>query len=85
MGELVQASDVLELARPVVSNLCCFWPSKGDPNAIAAKMQLAGEGVLSTTIIDEKPCLRAAIVNHRTTSLDIRDLIAKVEKTIREI
>ncbi|MEP5759353.1 MAG: pyridoxal-dependent decarboxylase [Litoreibacter sp.] len=85
MGEIAKASDVLELASPVVSNLCCFRVAKGDPNKIAAQLQLSGEGVLSTTIVDGKDCLRAAIVNHRTTSDDIRDLMARVEEIVRAL
>ncbi len=84
MGELVTASDVLDLAFPVVSNVCCFAVKHGDATKIAAALQLSGEVVFSTTVIHDTPCLRAALVNHRTTSQSIRDAIAAVERVVRE-
>lgn len=83
MGQLAAASEVMELAAPVVSNLCCFTITKGEPAAVAAQLQLSGEGVFSTTVVDGKDCLRAAIVNHRTTSRDIRALMGRVSEIVR--
>ena len=83
MAELVNASDVLDLAFPVSSNVCCFYLDQGDVNNIAAELQLNGKAVFSTTIIHGKPCLRAAMVNHRTTSDDIREAIVAVEVAVR--
>ncbi|GFE66290.1 pyridoxal phosphate-dependent decarboxylase family protein [Litoreibacter roseus] len=83
MGQLAAGSEVLDLARPVVSNVCCFWPKAGDPDKIAATLQLSGDAVFSTTLVDGKPCLRAAIVNHRCTQDDIRLAIAAVEREVR--
>lgn len=80
MAELAEASQHLELARPVISNVCCFFVNQGDPDQIAAKLQLSGEAVFSTTVVDGRSCLRAAIVNHRTTDADIRHAIAAVER-----
>ncbi len=82
MGELVEASDWLDLAQPVVSNLCVIRPRRGDPAALAAALQLSGEAVFSTTRIDGADCLRAAIVNHRTTSQTVRDAIAALERAV---
>ena len=83
MADLVQASDVLELSFPVSSNVCCFYVTHGDVNEIAAELQISGEAVFSTTIIKGKPCLRAALVNHRTTSDNIRQSIIAVEKAVK--
>lgn len=85
MAELVEASDVLELSFPVSSNICCFYIKTGDVNEIAAQLQLAGDAVFSTTVIKNRPCLRAALVNHRTSSDDIRQSIAAVENAIRQL
>ena len=82
MGQLVVASPHLTLAHPVVSNLCCFYPARGDPAELAAQMQLAGGYVFSTTEIDGRSCLRAGIVNHRTTSSDIRAAIGALEALV---
>jgi hypothetical protein len=52
-------------------------------NKIAAELQISGDAVFSTTFIKDKPCLRAALVNHRTTSDDIRQSIRAVEDAVR--
>lgn len=83
MAALVDASPHLTLAHPVVSNLCCFYPRTGDPAQIAAQLQLDGVVVFSTTVIDGRSCLRAAIVNHRTTSEDIRKAIEAIEARVK--
>ncbi|WP_298257030.1 pyridoxal-dependent decarboxylase [uncultured Litoreibacter sp.] len=83
MAELVRASDVLELPYEVTSNVCCLYVKHGDANQIAAQLQLNGDAVFSTTVIKGRSCLRAALVNHRTTSQDIRAAIAAVEDAVR--
>lgn len=85
MGELATRSTLLELAHPVISNLCCFIPLAGDADKIAVRLQLEGKVVFSTTLIDGKSCLRAAIVNHRTTEADIRSAMAEVETIVQEV
>ncbi|THH37501.1 aminotransferase class V-fold PLP-dependent enzyme [Aliishimia ponticola] len=82
MGALAEASDLLDLACPVVSNLCVIRPRQGDPAALAAQLQLSGEAVFSTTTLDGAPCLRAAIVNHRTTSDTIRAAVTALERAV---
>lgn len=59
-------------ACEVVSNVCCLRV-RADVNVkeLAEKLQLARVVVFSTTIVDEVECLRAALVNHRTTDQDI--------------
>ena len=83
MADLVNASDHLTLAFPVVSNVCCFSVADGDVNKIAAELQINGSAVFSTTVIHGVPCLRAALVNHRTTSGDIHQAIAAVEEAVK--
>ncbi len=78
MGRLVTAHPRLRLAHPVISNICVFEPLGGDAEAIAAQLQMTGKAVFSTTRIGGVSCLRAAIVNHRTTSADIRAAIKAV-------
>lgn len=81
MGELVKASPHLTLQHDVISNLCCFSVAKGDVTKIAATLQINGQGVFSTITVNDIPCLRAAMVGHRTTSDDIRAAIKAVEET----
>jgi len=77
----VTASPHLTLQHDIISNLCCFSVAKGDVTKIAADLQNAGQGVFSTITVNGIPCLRAAIVGHRTTSDDIRAAIKAVEAT----
>ena len=82
MGELVNASPYLTLEHPVVSNVCIFSVAKGNVNEIAAQLQREGQAVFSTYTTEEGvPCLRAAIVNHRTTSQDVRAAVQRAEET----
>ena len=82
MGERAAASPALDLAAPVVSNVCCLRPRHGSAAAIAARLQLAGEAVFSTTMVDGREALRAAIVNHRTTRADIERAVAAAEREV---
>jgi len=87
MAELVEAADDLVLAAPVISNVCTFRAMRDglDDGALDALnsdivhcLQMAGKGVFSTTIIDGRTVIRAAIVNHRTTMSDIDAVIGNV-------
>jgi aromatic-L-amino-acid/L-tryptophan decarboxylase len=86
MGRAVAASPALKLARPVISNVCCFSVAGDNASprntAIAVQLQLSGDAVFSTTKIDGQTVLRAAIVNHRTTPQDIAAAIAAVEHAV---
>ncbi|KKK92107.1 hypothetical protein LCGC14_2706230 [marine sediment metagenome] len=78
MGALVSEAPRLTLARPVISNLCVFHVAGASAAEVAARLQLSGEVVFSTTRIDGAECLRAAIVNHRTTTADIHAAVNAV-------
>ena len=88
MGRLVEAAPELELAAPITLNVCCFALAGLAGEAaderhreIAAALQLAGDCVLSTTRLEGRTVLRAAIVNHRTREADIR---LTIEAVVRE-
>ena len=99
MSGLVEKSELLVLARPVTSNVCCFRLADAHngssttttasmiatltPTAIAAKLQINGDAVFSTTLIDGTECLRAAIVNQRTTRGDVEEAVRAVEECVR--
>ncbi len=89
MGETVARSACLELAAPVVSNICVFQPIAErfpglDLNEAvrqtAIALQLSGDAVFSTTVIGGRSVLRAAIVNHRTTGQDVERAVAAAER-----
>jgi len=87
MSRLVDESPLLEMTHHPESNIVCFSiKTKGITAAeVATDLQLRGKGVFSTIFINGRDCLRAALVNHRTTESDIAEVIANVEETIRRM
>ena len=73
----VEREPSLELLAPVTLNIVCFRVCRGHAdldwfNAELAKdVQESGIAVPSTTTIDGRRAIRAAIVNHRTTIHDV--------------
>jgi aromatic-L-amino-acid/L-tryptophan decarboxylase len=78
----VSAEPRLELLAPAQLNIVCFRfraDEADDINrAIVADIQEAGIAVPSTTTLDGKLAIRAAIVNHRTDVGDLDALVAAV-------
>ncbi|MGV6812182.1 MAG: pyridoxal phosphate-dependent decarboxylase family protein [Brevirhabdus sp.] len=89
MAEVVAASATFRMAAPVVSNICCF--GMVDPvddwklAKVAVALQLEGQAVFSTTTIDARPALRAAITNHRTRRADITAAIRAAEEAAKAL
>ena len=80
----------LELLAPVALNIVCFRYRAGDDahgvNArIVADLHEAGDVAPSTTVIDGRLAIRAAIVNHRTSQAEIDTLIEKTVAAGRAI
>jgi aromatic-L-amino-acid decarboxylase len=88
LAERVAAEPALELLAPVPLNIVCFRvrPSTADGAAdldqlntdIVADLQEAGIAAPSTTTIEGKLSIRAAIVNHRTTEREVDQLVPAV-------
>lgn len=80
----VAAEPALELLAPVALNIVCFRVREGAADLdrfnadIVADLQEAGTAAPSTTTIDGKRAIRAAIVNHRTTEQDVDRLVPAV-------
>jgi aromatic-L-amino-acid decarboxylase len=78
----VEASPALELLAPVTLNIVCFRYRCADSDSvnreIVIDLQESGIAVPSTTTIDGKLAIRAAIVNHRTGAQDIDTMLAAV-------
>jgi aromatic-L-amino-acid/L-tryptophan decarboxylase len=76
----ILAEPCLELLAPVNLNIVCFRYRAGDANRvngeIVVNLQESGIAAPSTTMLDGRLAIRAAIVNHRT---DVRDIDALVE------
>jgi aromatic-L-amino-acid/L-tryptophan decarboxylase len=91
LGRLVDAAPDLRRVEPVRSNVCCFTVV-ADPGsdagalntAIVHALQMSGEAVFSTTVIDGRTVIRAAITNHRTTDADVAAAVAAVVAAARE-
>jgi aromatic-L-amino-acid decarboxylase len=79
----VIATPKLELLAPVALNIVCFCYRGDDANRLNANivgdLQESGIVAPSTTIIDGRLAIRAAIVNHRT---DERDIDALIKATV---
>jgi aromatic-L-amino-acid decarboxylase len=79
----VAARPELELLAPVELNVVCFGYRSEDAQRInpriVIELQESGVAAPSTTTLDGRIAIRAAIVNHRTTEREI-DLL--VEKTV---
>jgi glutamate/tyrosine decarboxylase-like PLP-dependent enzyme len=77
------ATPKLELLAPVALNIVCFRFRGDDANRLNAKivagLQESGIVAPSTTMIDDRLAIRAAIVNHRT---DERDIDALIKATV---
>ena len=94
MGHLVASSEEFALVAPIKLNVCCFsvaprgmdGPSSDALNArIAERLQLDGQAVFSTTKVQGRVVIRAAITNHRTSAADIRyamDAVSRARKRV---
>ena len=81
LAERIDGEPRLERVAPVTLNIVCFRLRAGDDAwqaGIAADLQEAGIAAPSTTVIDGRVCLRAAVMNHRTGRADIDALVAGV-------
>jgi glutamate/tyrosine decarboxylase-like PLP-dependent enzyme len=82
----IEESSLLELAAPVQLNIVCFRFRTAESNSdqlnasVVADIQESGIAIPSTTVIDGRLAIRAAIVNHRTQPCDIDSLLAAVVK-----
>ena len=76
----VLADPRLELLAPVNLNIVCFRYRAADAvnREIVADVQESGIAAPSSTTLDGKFAIRAAIVNHRTAEADIDALVAAV-------
>lgn len=91
LGERLQASNVYELAAPVRLNTVCFTV-KGEEKEkkikdILAFLRRSGKLFITPTVYDGNNCLRAALVNWRTTKEDIdiaiEELILAYQQTVQ--
>jgi aromatic-L-amino-acid decarboxylase len=94
LAAAVRGCDDLELAAPVELSAVCFR-HRADKNAdedernrfnaaLLKQIQQRGRVYLSNAVIRGKFCLRACIVNHRTTDADIDAIVPEVLERARQ-
>ena len=75
----IAATQELELAAPVELNIVCFRYRADESHRlnarIAVELQESGVAAPSTTVVNGKLAIRAAIVNHRTRNADLDALV----------
>jgi glutamate/tyrosine decarboxylase-like PLP-dependent enzyme len=78
----IEAEAALELLSPAQLNIVCFrYRAPDEVNAeIVADIQEAGRVAPSTTVINGKLAIRAALFNHRTQAEDVDALMRAVLK-----
>jgi aromatic-L-amino-acid decarboxylase len=78
----VSAEPRLELLAPVQLNIVCFRYRSEDADRVNSELvidiQESGIAAPSTTTLDGKLAIRAAIINHRTDTCDLDALMAAV-------
>jgi len=78
----ILAEPRLELLAPVDLNIVCFRYCADDADRIngeiVVNLQESGMAAPSTTVLDGRLAIRAAIVNHRTDVVDIERLVSAV-------
>ena len=78
----ILAEPQLELLAPVNLNIVCFRYRADDTDRlngdVVVNIQESGVAAPSTTVLDGRLAIRAAIVNHRTDVADIDRLVAAV-------
>jgi len=87
LADLVREDPRLELLVEPQLSAVCFRLVPPDPTtavahnaALAAAIAADGRIVLAAATIDGVPCLRACIVNHRTTEDDVRTIVEVVRE-----
>jgi aromatic-L-amino-acid/L-tryptophan decarboxylase len=94
LESLVVASDHLELLADRTLNVVCFrYTERGLSGSeldllnqlILDELWASGTAVLSTTRIDGRFALRAAITNHRTRFVDLELVVAEIQRLGRRL
>lgn len=84
LAHLIESSSFFELRSPVVLNILCFGFKKPllmfDERALVLTLQEEGYVIPSLTLLEGRPVIRCAFVNHRTTSQDIPTIMDYLEK-----
>ncbi len=86
LASRLHADGLFELRAPVALNIVCF-SAKGDRadalnRWIVEDLHVSGEAAPSLTTIDGRTTIRAAIVNHRTTLVEIDAFVSALNRRV---
>jgi aromatic-L-amino-acid/L-tryptophan decarboxylase len=95
LGSLIEKAPELELMAPIELSAVCFR-YVGDRNSTRRELDRVNVDILrrtnqrarvylSNATLHSKFCLRACIVNHRTTDRDISEVVSEVLSAAREV
>ena len=95
LGSLVESTPVFELLAPVPLSAVCFrYVGSGNfpevelnrlNKEILRRINERGRLYLSNAVLHSKFCLRACVVNHRTTEADVEAVLAEALFAAREV
>jgi len=92
LESLLRATPGFTVAAPVLTNIVCFRYEPGRMTEaelntfneeLLVRLHESGVAAPSYTTLQGRYCLRAAIVNHRTVSDDLRLMVAELERIAR--
>ena len=95
LGSLIEKTSELELMAPIELSAVCFR-YVGDHHSVSPELDRVnfdillrtnqrGRVYLSNATLHSKFCLRACIVNHRTTDSDIGEVVSEVLSAAKEV
>ncbi len=89
LEQRLRASGAFTTAAPVKLNIVCFTVNSNNPGPdnrrIVEALHVSGRAAPSITLLNGKPVIRCAIVNHRTTLSDIDQFLADLTDCAREL
>lgn len=89
LEQRLRSSQTFSPVAPVKLNIVCFTVNSNNPGPdnrkIVEALHVSGRAAPSITLLNGKPVIRCAIVNHRTTLSDIDRFITDLADTAREI
>lgn len=89
LEQRLRASGTFSVAAPVKLNIVCFTANTNnsgpDNRRIVETLHVSGRAAPSITLLNGKPVIRCAIVNHRTTLGDVDHFISDLADAAREL
>jgi len=89
LEQRLHASGAFSAMAPVKLNIVCFTANSNNPGPdnrrIVEALHVSGRAAPSITLLNGKPVIRCAIVNHRTTLGDIDRFVSDLASTAREL